>query len=135
MELDDAYANAAYIPGAEDYPGTWLKAAKNFAFIQGAADRFRPSLPYGRGPRERFDLVYPDGPAKGLVVFVHGGYWLKFDRSYWTHLAAGAQARGWAVALPSYDLCPSVRVSDITRQIARAVQVTAVPPPDPSRRR
>ncbi|UYV37519.1 alpha/beta hydrolase [Rhodobacteraceae bacterium D3-12] len=125
MELDDAYANGAYISGAEAFPAMWLEAAQGFANVQSAADRFRAGLPYGRGARERFDLVLPEGRARGLVMFVHGGYWLKFDRSYWTHLAAGAQARGWAVAMPSYDLCPSVRISEITRQIAAAVQVSA----------
>ena len=125
MELDDAYANAAHIPGAEGYPGMWLEAARNFALAQGAADRFRPGLPYGAGERARFDLVLPEGRPQGLVVFVHGGYWLNFDRSYWTHLAAGAQARGWAVVLPSYDLCPAVPISEITDQITDLVQVSA----------
>jgi acetyl esterase/lipase len=59
------------------------------------------------------------------MVFVHGGYWLKFDRSYWFHLAQGAAAQGWAVAMPSYDLCPDVRIADITGQIASAVNVVA----------
>ncbi len=125
MELDDAYANAAYIPGGEAFPGMWLEAARSFAFVQGAADRFRPGLPYGTSGRARFDLVLPEGRPQGLVVFVHGGYWLNFDRSYWTHLAAGAQARGWAVVLPSYDLCPAVRIAEITDQITSAVQVSA----------
>lgn len=125
MELDDAYANAAYIQGADAYPDMWREAAKSFAHLQGGEDRVRLALPHGRGERERFDLVLPEGTPRGLVVFVHGGYWLKFDRSYWTHLAAGAQARGWAVAMPSYDLCPTVRISEITKQIAAAVQVSA----------
>ena len=80
---------------------------------------------YGHGTREVLDLFMPEGAPKGLVVFVHGGYWMKFDRSYWSHLAAGAQAQGWAVAMPSYDLCPRVRIADITRQIANAVAVAA----------
>src|SRR3546814_5563195 len=53
----------------------------------------------------------PISPA-GLAVFVHGGYWMAFDKSSWSHLAAGAVARGWAVALPSYTLCPEARISD-----------------------
>lgn len=125
MELDEAYANGAYIAKAESYPGMWQEAAENFAFVQGAADRFRPGLPYGSSGRARFDLVLPEGTPRGLMMFVHGGYWLKFDRSYWTHLAAGAQARGWAVALPSYDLCPEVRIARITEQISQVVQVCA----------
>ncbi|MCB1376578.1 MAG: alpha/beta hydrolase, partial [Rhodobacteraceae bacterium] len=81
--------------------------------------------------RERFDLFLPEGEATGVVIFVHGGYWLRFDRSFWSHFAKGPLARGWAVALPSYDLCPAVRVSQITRQIARAVQAIADMVPGP----
>jgi len=125
MELDNAYANGAHIPGAEAFPKTWLDVARRFAFVQGAADRFRAGLPYGKGARARFDLVLPKGRPRGLVMFVHGGYWLSFDKSYWTHLAAGAQMRGWAVILPSYDLCPKRRIRELTRQISQAVQVGA----------
>ena len=54
-------------------------------------------------------------------MFVHGGYWLKFDKSYWSHLAAGPLQHGWAVAMPSYDLCPEVTIAQITQQIVQAV--------------
>ena len=59
------------------------------------------------------------------MVFIHGGYWLQFDRSYWSHFAQGLTARGWAVAIPSYTLAPEARVSAITREIARAVEKSA----------
>jgi acetyl esterase/lipase len=50
-------------------------------------------------------------------VFVHGGYWLRFGRGDWSHLAAGPVARGWAVALPSYTLAPAARIAAITAEI------------------
>lgn len=125
MDYDDAYANGPYIEGAEAYPERWLNAARSWAFVQGANGRRRDGLPYGDSGRQRFDLFYPEGDAKGLMIFVHGGYWLKFDRSYWFHLAQGAVAQGWAVAMPSYDLCPDVSIAQITQQIASAVNVIA----------
>ena len=123
MELDDAYANAAYIAGAGDYPPRWAAAAQ--AFRDGLGGRADLDRRYGDAPRERFDLFHPEGPAKGCVIFVHGGYWKAFDRSSWSHLAAGPLARGWAVAMPSYTLCPEARISQITRQIATAVAAVA----------
>ncbi|MCA0995271.1 alpha/beta hydrolase [Alloyangia pacifica] len=124
MDLSDAYANAAHIEGAADYPPRWSAAAEVFRGEMQAAGRLR-SLSYGEGERQALDLFLPEGTPRGLVVFVHGGYWLKFDRSVWSHLAAGPLAQGWAVAMPSYDLCPDVRISEITRQIAAAVTVAA----------
>ncbi|WP_296763329.1 alpha/beta hydrolase [Sediminimonas sp.] len=125
MELDDAYANAAHIAGAEDYPPRWARDAAAFReglLEQGLADL---DIVYGDSPRQRLDLFLPGAAPRGLMVFVHGGYWLRFDKSTWSHLGGGALNRGWAVAMPSYDLCPDVAIADITRQIARAVAAVA----------
>ena len=118
-DMDDAYANGAYIEGAADYPPRWSAAAE--AFRTALGPRARLGLSYGPSERMAIDHFLPDGVAKGTLIFVHGGYWLKFDRSFWSHFAAGALAQGWAVAMPSYDLCPSVRIAGITQQIAQAV--------------
>lgn len=117
MNWDDAYSNSAYIPGGDSYPGRWAEAAA--AFRAGA--RALLDQPYGPNPREVYDLFLPAGPPHGTVVFIHGGYWLAFDKSSWSHLAAGPLAHGWAVAMPSYTLCPEARIGEISRQISRAV--------------
>ncbi len=122
-DLDDAYANRAYIDRADDYPPRWEAAAQVFRASLG--DRARIGLSYGAGDREVFDLFHPQGAVLGTLVFIHGGYWRMFDRTSWSHLAAGAMARGWSVAMPSYDLCPQVRIGDITAQISAAVQAVA----------
>lgn len=129
MELDDAYANAAHIPGSDAYPDKWAQAAAAFR----AATLCEIDLPYGESSRQRLDLFHPRRLAKGLVVFVHGGYWLRFDKSFWSHLAAGPLAHGWAVAMPSYDLCPTVRISEIGDQIAKAIGLAAGRVPGPIR--
>lgn len=125
MNLDDAYANAAYIEGADQFPDRW--AAEAAAFREGLTEQGLAELdiPYGGSARQRFDLFQTSSDPKGLCVFVHGGYWLRFDKSYWSHFAAGLLESGWAVAMPSYDLCPEVRIKDITVQIASAVTQAA----------
>ena len=75
----------------------------------------------------------PEGAPKGLAVFVHGGYWMKFDKSSWTHFAEGARASGWAVALPSYTLAPEARLGAMVRQVAAAVTAAAGKVPGPIR--
>lgn len=119
MKLDDAYANAAHIEGADAYPERWTRDAQ--AFRDGLGFRAQQSISYGPSERQVFDMFQPEGVSRGTMIFVHGGYWKAFDASVWSHLAAGALARGWAVAMPSYDLCPDVRIGDISRQIAAAV--------------
>ncbi|MEL7132710.1 MAG: alpha/beta hydrolase [Pseudomonadota bacterium] len=122
-DMDDAYANGAYIDGAADYPPRWSAQAKAFREDLGA--RARLGLNYGPSDRMALDYFMPEGTTKGTLIFVHGGYWLKFDRSYWSHFAKGALERGWCVAMPSYDLCPDVRIAGITQQVAQAVMAVA----------
>jgi acetyl esterase/lipase len=129
MDFDNAYAITAHIPGAEDNPDKWTRAAEAFR----ASTRCEVDLPYGETARQRFDLFHPDRLAKGLVVFVHGGYWLRFDKSFWSHLAAGPLANGWAVAMPSYDLCPDVSITQIGQQVEKAIATAAARVPGPIR--
>lgn len=127
-EADRAYANGAFIAGAEGYPPRWEAAAA--AFRESLGVRARLGLAYGGAERQRLDLFLPEGEARGLLVFVHGGYWMAFGRETWSHLAAGAVARGWACAMPSYTLAPAARISGITAEIARACAVAAEIVPD-----
>jgi acetyl esterase/lipase len=122
---DDAYANTPHIAGGASYPARWSTRAKAFRDEIVAARRGELDLAYGEAERERLDLFHPTGVAKGLTIFAHGGYWMAFDKSSWSHLAAGALSRGWAVCLPSYTLTPQARITTITQQFAAAVRFAA----------
>jgi arylformamidase len=123
VDYDRAYANGPFIPGAETFPPRWAQEAQ--AFRAALGERARIAIPYGPKPRNHLDLFLPETAPKGLLVFVHGGYWLRFDRDLWSHLAAGAVARGWACAMPSYTLAPEARIGAMTQEIASAVEVAA----------
>jgi acetyl esterase/lipase len=120
MDWDAAYDNSAAVP----------EAAAMFARWAERSTTFRESAPaeldrrYGPHPRERLDLFAPPSPA-GAVLWIHGGYWKAFDKDASSWLAAGPLARGWAFAAPSYPLCPEVRIADIARSVARAVEAAA----------
>ena len=133
MSLDTDYINVDYIPGGAEYPDRWEAEGQAFREREAAIGRARLNVPYGSGDRNRFDLFHPAGKPEGLVVFVHGGYWMRFDRHFWSHFAAGLTARGWAVAMPSYTLAPEARIRDMTREIARAVETAAGLVPGPIR--
>lgn len=128
-DWDDAYANGAHIPGAEGFVPRWQAEAA--AFRQAAGGEL--DIPYGAGAPERLDLFVPEGAPRGLCVFVHGGYWMAFDKSVWSHLAGGALALGWAVALPSYPLAPGARIAEITAAATAAITAAAALVPGPLR--
>ena len=60
-----------------------MEPAKAYRAKLADAARAKLDLLYGDGERNRFDLFLPEQTPKGLVVFVHGGYWVRFDKSYW----------------------------------------------------
>ncbi len=55
------------------------------------------------------------------MVFTHGGYWVAFDNSWWSHLATGMLAHGWAVALTNYRLAIQVSMEELAADVAAAI--------------
>lgn len=121
IDWDDAFDNSGYVAGAEDIRAAWVEQAA------AARAELAPEegVTYGPDPREAYDLFVPAGAAKGLVVFIHGGYWHLMDRSCFSQMARGPLAHGWAVAVVEYPLAPQARIADITRSVAAAVTSAA----------
>jgi arylformamidase len=115
MDLQAEYDNRARVPGSAAILEAWARDAEAFRATWG---RSTLDMPYGTSARERFDLFLPaqDGPAP-LAVFIHGGYWQALDRKAVSHFARGLVTRGVAVAVPSYDLCPTVPLAKIIDQM------------------
>ena len=124
-DWDAAYANMDHVKEGPSYPPKWMAAAALYREAMSAKGKARLDLRYGPGERNLADLFLPDGDPLGLVVFVHGGYWRAFDKSVWSHVAQGCVDAGWAVALPSYTLCPDIRIAGIAQEISAAISFLA----------
>lgn len=120
-DWSDEYDNVGHIPDAMGFIEKWPKLAEAF---REKAD-LQINIPYENRERNLFDMFHPQGAARGLFIFVHGGYWLRFDKSFWSYLAAGPLGRNFAVAMPSYTLCPNARISDITKEITASIEAAA----------
>jgi arylformamidase len=121
IDYEAEYNNRARVP---EHPGLiegWARDAKAWR----ARESFR-SISYGSGARQTID-VFPSRGEGDLVMFIHGGYWQALDGSFFSHLAAGLNAHGVSVAIPSYDLCPQVSVDDIIDQMRMAARELARP--------
>ncbi len=124
-DWDDAYANGAYIEGADEYPARWAGLAQAYRDRLLGEGRAQLDIEYGSTAREKLDLFLPVQKPRGLAVFVHGGYWMAFDKSSWSHLAQGGLDNGWAVAMPSYTLAPEAHLTRMSMQVATAIQCAA----------
>jgi arylformamidase len=125
IDWTDAFDNTSYVPGSDALPRLWSEMAATWRNTMEDRGRAQIDMRYGTHPRERLDLFVPDGKARGLIVFVHGGYWHQMDKSAFSHLAAGPRRHGWAVALPSYPQAPEVRIEAIIASIAAAITEAA----------
>ncbi|MCO6415552.1 alpha/beta hydrolase [Siccirubricoccus sp. KC 17139] len=117
MDAEAEYNNRARVPEHPVILAAWKAEAAAFRTAWPEAEL---DLAYGPGEREKLDLFRP-GPGEGwpMALFFHGGYWQSLDRHWFSHMARGLLARGVAVAMPSYDLCPVVPLRVIVTQ-ARA---------------
>jgi arylformamidase len=113
MNLADEYNNRALVPDHPRIILDWHADARDYR----AVAKCEPDIRYGARPRNTLDVFHAGDGHGPIVVFIHGGYWRSFDKSLFSHMAAGANAHGLAVAVPSYTLCPEVTVPDIIDEI------------------
>jgi len=114
----DAYDNVGHIHNAKELMEIWPKLSESYR----EQSNVETNIPYADGERNHFDVFHPEGAVKGLFIFVHGGYWLRFDKSFWSHFAQGSLAKGYAVAMPSYTLCPNAKISQITNEVTQSIE-------------
>ena len=118
MDPQAEYDNRARVPEHPAIIAGWARDAAAFRAAWPEADL---GLAYGPGERERLDLFRPGpGDAWPLALFIHGGYWQALDGSFFSHIARGLLMHGVAVAVPSYDLCPSVPLTRIVAEMREA---------------
>ncbi len=120
IDWDDAYTNGAYIPDGACYPERWHKLAAEFRAHLPNHITMQRDIVYGPSPRAKADFFTPPNPI-GLFVFVHGGYWMRFSKHDWSHLARGALESNWAVAMPGYTLTPEISITGIAQEITTAI--------------
>ena len=110
---EQQYNNRAAVP---EHPQILARCASRSVEVR-AGSRCELDLEYGPCFLEKLDLFLPEGPSRGLLVFVHGGYWRSLDKNDFAFLVPAFTKQGITVALPNYSLAPQVRIDDIVRQM------------------
>src|SRR5215470_18880071 len=113
LDLEKEYNNRARVPEHVEIMSGWVRDAAAYRDIK--APRV---IRYGEGERHTLDLF--EAGAGPTIMYIHGGYWQALDKSFQSHQARGLNVLGVSVAIPSYDLCPNVRLGDIVEQIRAA---------------
>jgi arylformamidase len=76
---------------------------------------------YDDGPRDKLDLFRCGDRDAPLLVFFHGGYWQRGDKSLFSFIAEPFVERGIDVALIGYQLAPEIDLSSMVGQLRKAM--------------
>jgi arylformamidase len=114
LNLAAEYDNRARVPEHPEIIARWSRDAEAFR----ASRKAHLDCRYGARPRNIVDVFKPEEDSgKAIVLFIHGGYWRSFDKSYFSHFASVPLRLGLTTAIPSYSLCPEVTVPDIIDEL------------------
>jgi arylformamidase len=118
QEIEEQYMLRNTRPGYEtiDIP-RWKKLSTGFR----AKSSSNLDIVYGSRPRNKLDLFYPNKTRKGFVLYIHGGYWQRGDKSVYSFIAEPFINPGHAVAVINYQMCPDVKLTEIAPQIHTAI--------------
>ncbi len=73
-------------------------------------------IQFGSTIDETIDIFPAKGKDSPVMVFIHGGYWVRCSSKDFSFVATGLVKRGISVVVINYSLCPKVTISEITRQ-------------------
>ena len=76
---------------------------------------------YGDGEKQKLDVFSCGDTTASTLVYFHGGYWQRGDKSIYSFLAIPFVAASVNVVIVGYDLCPSVTLTQISEQSREAM--------------
>ena len=115
-QYESLYNPRMSVPEFEQIAARWMQeSARARATLDCYLD-----VPYGNSDMECMDIFRSQGPSKGMLMFIHGGYWRAQDKAAYSLLATSLTRAGITVAIPNYALCPSVEIRDIVMQMVQA---------------
>src|ERR1044071_7813049 len=121
VDYEVEYNNRARVPDHADIFARWTRDAAAYRERMKAEENAELGLAYGTSPRQTVDLFFPETTGHTpLALFIHGGYWRSLGPSTFSHMSAGLNSRGIAVAVAGYDLCPQVTIAQIVDEIRPA---------------
>jgi len=121
VDYEAEYNNRARVPEHPQIFARWNSEAAAYRERMKTEENAEIGLAYGPGARQTVDLFFPDATGHTpLAMFIHGGYWRSLEASAFSHLAGGLNARGIAVAVAGYDLCPQVTIAQIIDEMRTA---------------
>ena len=114
--FEQQYDPRTTAPDADAVMEKWLELSE-----KARADfKFHLDIPYGPTEKERLDIVPSKGPSRAVLVFIHGGYWQRSDKSSVAFLARTFSESAVTLVLVNYNLTPAVTLDKIVSEVRAA---------------
>lgn len=100
-----------------------LKFPENFSEVAEKITVMRDLTYVSAFPKNKYDLYLPkNGESKGLVVWLHGGFFIAGDKIGVENVCATIASRGYHVAAINYAVAPENKYPDAIKQTDEAVK-------------
>ena len=76
---------------------------------------------YGSGENQKIDIFYCGEKSAPTLLYFHGGYWQRGNKSIYSFLAKPYISSGVNVVIVGYDLCPDVSITRISEEAREAI--------------
>ena len=116
--LDRQYNNRLQVPDYLFYLQRWeslsKQTEKKYTVIK---DIF-----YGELPREQLDIYPSSLPQSKTLIYIHGGYWQRLDKSDFQFIAEAFQPYNFTTVILTYPLAPAASIDQIVLSCRKAIQ-------------
>lgn len=115
--LDKQYNNRLHVPDFATCIKRWRslsrEAEKEYLVVKDIA--------YGKLSREQLDIYPSPQPSSKTLIFIHGGYWKKFDKADFQFIAKAFRAYSITTVLINYPLTPVVTIDQVLLSCRAAI--------------
>lgn len=117
-ELDAAYNNSAAVKNSPQKLAVWQERSQRFRTTHNELLDQR----YGPRERNRIDIFRSGNGGAPLLAYIHGGYWQRNAKEFYSCLAEGPLARGIDCAFIGYTLAPEATMTEIVGEARAALR-------------
>jgi len=78
-------------------------------------------ISYGKSEKQKLDFFPSSDRNSPTVIFFHGGYWQRGDKSVYSFLANSFIKNNINFLAVGYDLCPKISITEIVSQAQEAI--------------
>src|SRR5205814_10630903 len=118
MNADKANYDLLYNPRliVKDHQEIFDRWDRHSQRARAALERYL-DVPYGPGEAGKMDVFRAQGRSRGLLMYIHGGYWRSPDKKRFSFVAPALARAGGTVVVPDYALSTRVRVEGLAAQL------------------